>query len=60
MKIHEYQAKELLAAAGAPVPRGIVASGPDEAARAFDQLGAPEKAIAPGAPNPSAGVMPGR
>ena len=39
MKIHEYQAKELLAAAGAAVPRGIVASTPAEAAKAFDQLG---------------------
>jgi succinyl-CoA synthetase beta subunit len=41
MKIHEYQAKELLAAAGAPVPRGVVASSPEEVARAFDQLGPP-------------------
>src|SRR5205823_12863199 len=41
MKIHEYQAKELLAAAGAPVPRGLVASSPEEVVRAFDQLGAP-------------------
>src|SRR5947209_15271222 len=39
MKIHEYQAKDLLAAAGAPIPRGIVASSPAEAVRAFDQLG---------------------
>ncbi len=39
MKIHEYQAKELLAAAGAAVPRGIVASTADEAVRAFDELG---------------------
>jgi succinyl-CoA synthetase beta subunit len=39
MKIHEYQAKELLAAAGAAIPRGIVASTPVEAQRAFDQLG---------------------
>jgi succinyl-CoA synthetase beta subunit len=39
MKIHEYQAKELLAAAGAPIPRGIVVSSPDEAAAAFDKLG---------------------
>ena len=39
MKIHEYQAKELLAAAGANVPRGIVASSPAEAQKAFDQLG---------------------
>src|SRR4029077_8599835 len=40
-KIHEYQAKELLAAAGANVPRGIVASSPAEAQKAFDQLGGP-------------------
>src|SRR5438552_9843680 len=41
MKIHEYQAKELLAAAGAAVPRGLVASSPEEAVRAFDTLGGP-------------------
>ena len=41
MKIHEYQAKELLAAAGAAIPRGVVVSSPDEAARAFDTLGGP-------------------
>ncbi len=41
MKIHEYQAKELLAGAGAPVPRGIVASSPAEALAAFDKLGGP-------------------
>ncbi|HTK76628.1 MAG TPA: ADP-forming succinate--CoA ligase subunit beta [Gemmataceae bacterium] len=39
MKIHEYQAKELLAAAGAPVPKGIVASSPAEAVAAFDKMG---------------------
>lgn len=39
MKIHEYQAKELLAAAGAAVPRGIVVSTPQEAQQAFDKLG---------------------
>ncbi|HEX4590748.1 MAG TPA: ADP-forming succinate--CoA ligase subunit beta [Gemmataceae bacterium] len=39
MKIHEYQAKDLLAAAGAPIPRGIVASTPDETVAAFDKLG---------------------
>jgi succinyl-CoA synthetase beta subunit len=39
MKIHEYQAKELLAQAGAAVPRGIVASSPAEAQQAFDQMG---------------------
>ncbi len=39
MKIHEYQAKELLAAAGAPIPRHVVAATPDEAERAFMDLG---------------------
>src|SRR5262245_12136745 len=39
MKIHEYQAKELLAAAGAPVPRGPVASTPAECLAKFDELG---------------------
>ena len=41
MKIHEYQAKELLAAAGAAVPRGLVASTPAEVAPAFDRIGGP-------------------
>lgn len=41
MKIHEYQAKQLLAAAGVPVPRGIVVRTPDEAAAAYTQLGKP-------------------
>jgi succinyl-CoA synthetase beta subunit len=41
MKIHEYQAKELLAAAGAAVPRGIVASTVEEVRAAFDRLGGP-------------------
>ncbi len=39
MKVHEYQAKELLKAAGVAVPDGIVISKPDEAAAAYDQLG---------------------
>jgi succinyl-CoA synthetase beta subunit len=39
MKIHEYQAKELLAAAGAAVPRGLVATSPTEAQHAFDKFG---------------------
>ena len=39
MKIHEYQGKQLLAAAGVTVPRGIVARTPDEAAAAFTELG---------------------
>jgi len=39
MKIHEYQAKQLLAAAGVPVPKGLVAKTPDAAAAAFSELG---------------------
>ncbi len=38
MKIHEYQAKELLAAQGANVPRGIVAKTAEEVGKAFTQL----------------------
>jgi succinyl-CoA synthetase beta subunit len=38
MKVHEYQAKELLAAAGASIPRHIIVSSPAEAEKAFDQL----------------------
>src|SRR5438132_8320833 len=41
MKIHEYQAKELLAAAGAAVPRGVVVTSAAEAQQAFDRLGGP-------------------
>ncbi len=39
MKVHEYQAKELLQAAGVAVPEGVVISKPEEAAAAFDKLG---------------------
>jgi succinyl-CoA synthetase beta subunit len=39
MKIHEYQAKQLLGKAGVPVPRGTVVQTPKEAADAFKQLG---------------------
>ena len=35
MKIHEYQGKQLFAAAGVPVPQGIVARTPEEAAAAL-------------------------
>jgi succinyl-CoA synthetase beta subunit len=41
MKIHEYQGKELLAAAGAATSRGVVVSTPEEAVKAFDQVGGP-------------------
>jgi succinyl-CoA synthetase beta subunit len=39
MKIHEYQAKALLARHGVPVPRGEVATTPDEAEAAAKKLG---------------------
>src|SRR5689334_17128213 len=41
MKIHEFQAKDILRAAGVAVPRGVVARTADEAAAAFTQLGGP-------------------
>ncbi len=40
MKIHEYQAKELLKKFGVPVPRGIVARSPEEAYQAVKELAA--------------------
>jgi succinyl-CoA synthetase beta subunit len=39
MKIHEYQAKALLARHGVPVPRGEVASNPEEAEAIAKELG---------------------
>ncbi|MCI0685098.1 MAG: ADP-forming succinate--CoA ligase subunit beta [Gemmataceae bacterium] len=39
MKIHEYQAKELLAAAGAAIPLGMVATTPQAAVAAFEHQG---------------------
>src|SRR3954453_19638903 len=39
MKVHEYQAKDLLKAAGVAVPEGIVISDPKEAAAAYEKLG---------------------
>ncbi|GIW87130.1 MAG: succinate--CoA ligase [ADP-forming] subunit beta [Isosphaeraceae bacterium] len=41
MKIHEYQAKQLLQQYGVAVPEGIVAETPEAAAAAFDALKAP-------------------
>ncbi len=39
MKIHEYQAKNLLKSADVAVPRGIVVKTADDAAKAFESLG---------------------
>jgi len=41
MKIHEFQAKQLLREASIAVPQGIVARTPDEARAAFTSLGGP-------------------
>jgi succinyl-CoA synthetase beta subunit len=41
MRIHEYQAKRLLAGFGIPVPRGEVVSSPAEARAAAERLGGP-------------------
>ncbi len=38
MKIHEYQARDLLAKFGIPVPAGTVVENPVDAARAFEEL----------------------
>jgi len=43
MKIHEYQAKEILKSYGVPVPRGGVAETPEEARKIAEEIG--EKAI---------------
>jgi len=45
MKIHEFQAKDLLRAAGVPVLAGKVARTPEEAAAAFTALGTPVCAV---------------
>ena len=39
MKIHEYQAKEIFAKYGIPIPQGRVATTPDEAAEIAEELG---------------------
>ncbi len=39
MKVHEYQAKELLASAVVAAPAGVVITRPDEAAAAYEKLG---------------------
>ena len=39
MKIHEYQAKEVFAKYGIPVPEGRVATSPDEAAEIAADIG---------------------
>ena len=38
MKIHEYQARDVLVKYGIPVPHAVVVQGPDEAERAFENM----------------------
>ena len=45
MNIHEYQARDLLAEHGVPVPRGSVASTPEDAERIASELGSTELVI---------------
>src|SRR5687767_9666507 len=39
MKVHEYQAKQILTKYGVPVPRGVVVDHPDRARQAAKELG---------------------
>ena len=41
MRLHEYQAKDILSRTGIPVPVGITVSTPEEAGAAFERLGSP-------------------
>ena len=41
MKIHEYQAKEILNKYGLPVPKGVVITEKSKAESAFNELGTP-------------------
>ena len=41
MKVHEYQAKQLLAAYGVPTPKGRVTDSADEAAAIAKEIGGP-------------------
>ncbi len=41
MKLHEYQSKRLFARHGVPIPKGDVASTPEEARRIAEELGGP-------------------
>ena len=41
MKIHEYQARQLLSDFGIPVPKGKVCQDPSEVRLGFEELGVP-------------------
>ncbi len=39
MKIHEYQAKEIMRSYGIPVPKGKMAETPEEARKVAEEIG---------------------
>jgi succinyl-CoA synthetase beta subunit len=45
MKIHEYQARQILTEAGVPVPPAEVVRSPEEAAKAFEKFNAPMSVV---------------
>src|SRR5689334_18821397 len=45
MKIHEYQARELMGKAGIPVPPAVVVDNPEAAGQAFKQNGAASQVV---------------
>src|SRR5688572_4601339 len=45
MKIHEYQARQILTEAGVPVPAAEVVRSPEEAAKAFEKFNAPMSVV---------------
>src|SRR5213078_3722342 len=45
MKIHEYQARQILSETGVPVPPAEVVRTPDEAAKAFKKFSAPMSVV---------------
>src|SRR5688500_10639722 len=45
MKIHEYQARQILTEAGVPVPPAKVVRSPEEAAKAFEEFNAPMSVV---------------
>jgi succinyl-CoA synthetase beta subunit len=63
MRVQEYRAKRLLAAAGIPVPRGEIAETPEQARSAAERLGIPvvvKAQILAGGRGRAGGVIPAR
>ncbi|NLH76423.1 MAG: ADP-forming succinate--CoA ligase subunit beta [Acidobacteria bacterium] len=63
MRVQEYRAKRLLAAAGIPVPRGEIAETPEQARSAAERLGVPvvvKAQVLAGGRGRAGGVIPAR